>query len=362
MRLKVELGNIQYPIFIESGNLSELSILRPYIKGHQVLIVTNETIAPLYLDKVMQGLSAYETDNIILPDGEAYKNTESLNLIYDKLVRNHYHRDATLIALGGGVIGDLCGFAASTYQRGVNFIQIPTSLLAQVDASVGGKTAINHPVGKNMIGSFYQPQAVLIDTSTLQTLKEREYNAGMAEVIKYAFISSIEMFNYVNAFIESSSPKNRSGIEELIYRCCSIKSQFVMADEKEHGIRALLNFGHTFAHALETVTDYKRWLHGEAVAIGMCCALRLSAHLKLCDSKYLSQLQRWLHRCSLPCWIPADIDVSDLMDAMHMDKKILNNKIRLILFRKPGDCFITNDIASRDISQMLLKSIEGAEE
>lgn len=354
MQLSVKLKNAHYPIIIQPGILGDALRLPSFIKGSQVLIVSNETIAPLYLHYLTSTLSDFEVRIVTLPDGEQHKNQHSLNLIYDELISNKFNRDATLIALGGGVIGDVCGFAAATYQRGVHFIQVPTTLLAQVDASVGGKTAINHPMGKNLIGSFYQPDAVIIDTNSLLTLTSRELSAGMAEIIKYAFISDKQTYDFIEKFIDENGLNQPEKLSSLIYRCCEVKARFVVEDEKEQGIRAILNFGHTYAHALELVTGYTHLLHGEAVAIGMYCAIHLSVQLNLCHAVHLTSLQKMLRMCGLTYTIPKGLDVNKIMEAMLLDKKILNNKLRLVLLKQPGQCFISDEISVEVVKKHLL--------
>ncbi|MCC5791001.1 MAG: 3-dehydroquinate synthase [Legionellaceae bacterium] len=357
-QLDIQLAQACYPVFIGQGLLTDASVLAPYIKGSQVLLVSNTTIAPLYLADVQRSLPARQIDTLVLPDGEDFKTLEILSRIYDRLISRKHHRDTTIVALGGGVIGDICGMAAATYQRGVNLIQLPTSLLAQVDAAIGGKNGINHPQGKNMMGSFYQPNAVLIDTNTLETLPQRELRAGMAEVMKYAFLRGSAMWEWVADFIACDGLASLSNIDHLITESCRIKAEFVMADEKEQSIRALLNFGHTFAHALETATAYRRWLHGEAVAIGMVCALRLSYHKGYCAEALIGQLIDWLQRCGLPHAIPADIDRAEVLKRMWSDKKIEKDRLRFILCRSAGDCFISDTISIDDIQWVLNHTTE----
>src|SRR4030066_1188220 len=269
--LNVELGERRYPIHIGSGLLRRPELLKPCVAGGRVLVVPNETVGPLYLETLLKQLTPWSPVCVVLPDGEAYKTLDVLNDIYTALLKNHCDRKTTLIALGGGVVGHMTGFAAATYQRGVPFIQVPTTLLAQVDSSVGGKTGVNHPLGKNMIGAFYQPSLVCIDVDTLKTLPKREFRAGIAEVIKYGVIADSRLFDYLTDHKdEILSLGDR--IINIIKRSCEIKADVVSKDERESGLRAILNFGHTIGHALETVTDYKKYLHGEAVAIGMCLA------------------------------------------------------------------------------------------
>ncbi|WP_295608205.1 3-dehydroquinate synthase, partial [uncultured Lamprocystis sp.] len=277
--LTVSLGARSYPIYIGTGLIADPDHYRPHIQGGQVMVVTNETVAPLYLEAACAALTGLRVSTLILPDGEVYKTQDALNRIYDALLAERFSRDCTLIALGGGVIGDMAGFAAASYQRGVAFIQIPTTLLAQVDSSVGGKTGINHPLGKNMIGAFHQPRAVIADTATLNTLSDRELSAGLAEVIKYGLIRDPDFFDWLDTHLMALRDRDPDTLAEAIRRSCENKAQVVAADELENGERALLNLGHTFGHAIETGTGYGNWLHGEAVGVGMCMAADLSARL-----------------------------------------------------------------------------------
>ena len=272
--LTVDLAERSYPIYIGSGLLDQAQLYTPHIVGRKVAVVTNSTVAPMYLQQLREALQGYELTEIILPDGETYKNWETLQLIFDALLADKHDRKTTLIALGGGVVGDMTGFAAACYQRGVNFIQVPTTLLAQVDSSVGGKTAINHPLGKNMVGAFYQPQAVIIDIATLHTLPARELSAGLAEVIKYGLICDEPFLTWLEEHIESLTGLDNRALMEAVERSCRAKAKIVSADERESGVRATLNLGHTFGHAIETEQGYGAWLHGEAVAAGTVMACR----------------------------------------------------------------------------------------
>lgn len=328
-------------IYIGSELFSDPSLLLSHVLGPQALIVTNETVAQFYLKDLQRALQLLQCDVVILPDGECHKNQDSLALIYDELIEKKHHRDTTLIALGGGVIGDITGFAAATYQRGVAYIQCPTTLLAQIDASIGGKTAINHPKGKNMMGCFHQPQAVFMDLSTLDTLPEREFRAGLAEMIKYAILVGGDFLKDLTTFLEEGL-KSSALLASLIAESVQIKLSFVKQDEREQGHRALLNLGHTFAHALEAYTDYKRWLHGEAVAIGLMCAARLSKHGTQ-DLEYLIDL------AGLPKCIPSDIHLEQLIPFFFNDKKIKNNQLRFVLIRSFGDCFLSSDVSREEL-------------
>lgn len=358
-QLNVQLPLMTYPLMVGSHLLAEKSLLNRYVIGNQVLIVTNQTIAPYYLETVRQAFSHIQCDVLILKDGEQYKNQSSLSAIYDALIKNGHHRDTTLIALGGGVVGDLVGFAASTYQRGVGFIQIPTSLLAQVDASVGGKTAINYGDAKNMIGSFYQPQAVLIDVETLKTLPAREFNAGFAEIIKYALLVGGNFLDDLRRTLSNMARKDSAMcLVDLILQCCRIKANFVEADEREQGSRVLLNLGHTFAHALEAITNYDRWLHGEAVGIGLYCAVLLSCQLGRLQQDALTVVDGLLEAAHLPRRIPDTIDLVRLQALMGNDKKIKNNQLRFVLMRAFGDCYLDSTVTEKCLSQVLLRAVD----
>ena len=356
--LSVSCCSHEYPIYIGHNLLSNADLLRQHIASDQVLIVTNETIAPIYLERIRAAFSTIQCDTIIIPDGENFKNQQNLFAIYDVLIKNHHHRDTTLIALGGGVIGDLTGFAAATFQRGVRFIQLPTTLLADVDASVGGKTAINHPDGKNMIGSFHQPHAVIIDVSTLSTLPAREFNAGMAEVIKYGLLGGGDFLTkLLSLLIGGINQTSTDQLIDLIADCCRIKADYVQEDEMEHGRRVLLNLGHTFGHALEAITKYRRWLHGEAVAIGLYCAALLSYELGYLDKASVTLVDELLRASNLPSRIPNDINLAELQSLMLQDKKIKNNMIRFVLLRGLGDCYLDDGVSAECVSRVLLKSV-----
>jgi len=342
--LNVDLANRSYPIHIGRNLITDANLILPHLKRKHVAIVTNTTVAPLYLDKLTQTLQSAGVSviPIILPDGEAYKNTETLNKIYDVLLQNRCERSTTLIALGGGVIGDLTGYAAATYLRGVPFIQIPTTLLSQVDSSVGGKTGINHPLGKNMIGAFYQPQVVLADIDTLKTLPARELSAGMAEVIKYGLIRDAEFFNWLEAHIAPLMALDESAISEAIYRSCWNKAEVVARDEHETGERALLNLGHTFGHAIENAMGYGVWLHGEAVAAGTMMAADLSHRMGWLSTADVARIQALLTKAGLPLDAPK-LTADKYLDLMQMDKKVADGKIRLVLQQGIGKSVITSD-------------------
>ena len=325
-KLNVELGERSYPIFIGAGLFGDSQYLRPFIKHKQVMIVSNETVAPLYEASIKAALQDFVVDSVILPDGEAYKNWETLNLIFDALLESRHSRQTTIIALGGGVVGDMAGFAAASYQRGINFIQVPTTLLSQVDSSVGGKTAINHPLGKNMIGAFYQPKAVVIDTNSLQTLPPREVSAGLAEVIKYGLIRDEPFFVWLEEHIEALVALETAALSYAIERSCACKAEVVAADEREGGVRALLNLGHTFGHAIESHCGYGNWLHGEAVGAGIMLAARLSKLEGGLSDDQVLRIELLLERAGLPTRGPEAMKTEDYLDLMALDKKVQDGK------------------------------------
>lgn len=351
--LTVDLGDRSYPIYIGPGLLRNKELYSPHIKGRQVLIVTNETVAPIYLDDVKSALTDYQVDTVILPDGEKYKDLDTLNMIFDELLDRRHNRTTTLVALGGGVIGDMTGFAAATYQRGVSFIQVPTTLLSQVDSSVGGKTAVNHPLGKNMIGAFHQPQAVIADTDTLETLPLREMAAGMAEVIKYGLISDSEFYLWLQDNVAGLMSGDDESLAEAIYRSCENKADVVAQDEREGGIRATLNLGHTFGHAIEAHQGYGKWLHGEAVGAGMMMAADLSKRLGYLTEKDEHDLLRLLQAAHLPVKGPKDMSCDDYISRMAVDKKVLDGALRLVLLKGIGQAYITSDVP-RDLLEETL--------
>lgn len=328
-----------YPIAIGHQLLNQAELF-PVKAGEKVMIVTNDTIAPFYLSTLSETLKnkGCTLHYCLLPDGEAHKNFASLDLIYNALLEHNFGRDGVLVALGGGVVGDIVGFAAATYQRGIRFIQVPTTLLAQVDSSVGGKTAINHPKGKNMIGAFYQPQAVIIDLDTLNTLPAREFSAGLAEVIKYGAGLDKYFFHWLEENLNAVMKKETEALLYTVYRCCQLKQQIVSRDEKEQGERALLNLGHTFGHAIETHQGFGKVLHGEAVAMGMMLASELS--LSLPETNWTKDnhqaLKTLLQQTNLPTSFPKEITHQDFLSLMQKDKKVLANKLRLILFKALG--------------------------
>ncbi len=338
----VELGERSYPIYVGAGLLGREDLVRPAVKGTQVMLVTNETVAPLYLEKARQAFGAFQVGNVILPDGEEHKNLEVLGSIFDALLVHRHDRRTTLVALGGGVIGDITGFAAACYQRGVAFIQIPTTLLAQVDSSVGGKTAVNHPLGKNMIGAFHQPRCVLADTDTLNTLDGRQHRAGIAEVVKYGLIRDAAFFDWLEAHMEALLARNTDTVATAIERSCRNKADVVAADEREAGQRALLNLGHTFGHAIETGLGYGEWLHGEAVAAGMVMAADLSARSGWISAAELARIRGLIARIGLPVAKPGALQAQRMLDLMAVDKKVVDGRIRLVLLRELGHAVVTD--------------------
>jgi 3-dehydroquinate synthase len=318
--LHVDLAERSYPIYIGQDLLQQPDLVTPFVKGTQVMIVTNTTVAPLYLQACKTLFNDFDTDAVILPDGEEYKSLEIMNRVFDQLIERHFDRRCTLVALGGGVIGDLTGFAAAAYQRGVPFIQIPTTLLSQVDSSVGGKTGVNHPKGKNMIGAFHQPQAVVIDTNTLNTLDNRQLSAGLAEVIKYGLIRDLPFFEWLEHNLEGLMARDHSLLAEAIQRSCQSKADVVAADETEQGQRALLNLGHTFGHAIEAGMGYGAWLHGEAISAGM---------------------------------MPNELSNDQFMHYMAGDKKVQAGKVRLVLLKSIGEAYITGNYPAETLQKTL---------
>jgi len=349
----VELGDRSYPIHIGSGLLSNRELLIPHIKGKQVCIITNDVVAPLYLEKLKTTLTGFELSEFILPDGEAEKTLDNIAKIYDALLSDRLDRNVTLIALGGGVVGDMAGFAAATYLRGVNFIQVPTTLLAQVDSSVGGKTGVNRPLGKNMVGAFYQPQCVIADTDTLNTLPDKELSAGLAEVIKYGLINNLEFFNWLEANINNLAARNEDSLVQAIKMSCEEKAAIVSADEKETGIRVILNLGHTFGHAIEAAMGYGSWLHGEAVATGMLMAADLSCRMRKLSVEDVARIKALLIAAGLPVVPPEAITKSEYLSLMSRDKKNVEGSIRFVLLEKLGKALVTSDVDPLLLDQTL---------
>jgi len=334
--LNLSLAERSYPIYIGPGLIDDGELYRRHIASQQVMVISNDKVAPLYLSRVVARLAGKQVATVILPDGEAFKSMDSAMKVFDTLLARKFSRNATLIALGGGVIGDLAGFAAACYQRGVPFVQIPTSLLAQVDSSVGGKTAVNHPLGKNMIGAFYQPQCVLADTSVLDTLANNELSAGLAEVIKYGLIRDPEFFAWLEENIEALLRREPDALSHAIERSCANKAEVVAADERETGERATLNLGHTFGHAIETGMGYGAYLHGEAVAIGICQAADLSHRLGWLSDADVNRIIDILQRARLPILPPKELGTDRYLELMSVDKKNVDGKIRLVLLEKIG--------------------------
>ena len=340
--LNVELGERSYPIYIGTDLFGQSELMTRHVSGREVMVVTNETVAPLYLERVMAALAGYNAESVVLPDGEKYKTLSVLDNIYTALLEKRCSRQTTIIALGGGVIGDMAGFAAACYQRGVPFIQVPTTLLAQVDSSVGGKTAVNHPLGKNMIGAFYQPQCVLADITTLGTLDDRQLSAGIAEIIKYGLIRDAEFLVWLEENMTALLARNSEALSYAIERSCQNKAEVVAADEHERGQRALLNLGHTFGHAIETGMGYGEWLHGEAVAAGMLMAADLSQRLGWISTADVDRIEALLQQARLPTCAPASLSVQQMLDLMAVDKKVVAGQLRLVLLKALGKAVVTD--------------------
>lgn len=351
--LHVELGARSYPIYIGSGLLSISNLLSKHIRGQRVCIISNEVVHPLYAEKLKSSLTRYEVDEIILPDGEAEKSLANFDVIMSHLLEKRHGRDTTLIALGGGVIGDITGFAAACYQRGIDFIQIPTTVLSQVDSSVGGKTAVNHPLGKNMIGAFYQPKAVVIDIETLKTLIPREFNAGMAEVIKYGILGNGEFFNWLESHQSEIKAGEANILMAMIEQCCQSKADIVAADETEAGVRALLNLGHTFGHAIEAEQGYGNWLHGEAVATGMVLASKLAVTMNLLEVTDLRRIEALISAFDLPLQAPESMTFEQFLEHMGRDKKNIAGKLRFIVPTAIGRSEINDSVTEELLKQIL---------
>ena len=356
--LTVDLGDRSYPIYIGTGLIGDPGFLSGHIQGSSALVVTNTTVRPLYLQRVEDSLDTLKIryDVVTLEDGEQFKTINSVMTIIDTLLAERHDRKTTVIALGGGVVGDISGFAASIYQRGVNFIQIPTTLLSQVDSSVGGKTGVNHPQGKNMIGAFYQPQCVIADTNTLDTLPDRELSAGLAEVIKYGLIYDAAFFDWLEQNIEELLARNNQLIAEAILVSCQTKADVVEQDERESGLRAILNLGHTFGHAIEASMGYGNWLHGEAVAAGMVMAADLSHRQGWIDIEIKHRLVNILQKCNLPVKSPPEMSTEQYMDGMSIDKKTINGTIKFVLLEKLGKAIITSDYDPELLEQTLMEA------
>lgn len=351
--LNLDLGSRSYPIYIDTGLLETSSLFETHIRGKRVCIVTNDVVAPLYLDKLKSQLTSFNVDEVILPDGEAEKSLANFEKIMTHLLANEHGRDTSLIALGGGVIGDITGFAAACYQRGIDFIQVPTTVLSQVDSSVGGKTAVNHPLGKNMIGAFYQPKAVIIDIDTLKTLPEREFNAGIAEVIKYGILGDKSFFEWLETHIEDIKANDEKILTYMIQKCCQCKADIVAADETESGVRALLNLGHTFGHAIEAEQGYGKWLHGEAVATGMVLAAKLAVAMDLIEVSDLCRIEKLLKAFDLPLVAPENMGFDEFIKHMKRDKKNIAGQLRFIVPTAIGQSEMRSDIMQETLQQIL---------
>ncbi|WP_019029576.1 3-dehydroquinate synthase [Colwellia piezophila] len=351
--LNLDLGARSYPIYIDSGLLNKTELLSSHIRAKRVCIVSNDLVAPLYLEALKAKLTAFTVDEVILPDGEAEKSLANFDVIMSHLLTHEHGRDTTLIALGGGVIGDITGFAAACYQRGIDFIQIPTTLLSQVDSSVGGKTAINHPLGKNMVGAFHQPKAVFIDIDSLSTLPVREFSAGMAEVIKYGILGDKDFFEWLEENIKEIKSGNKQLLAQMIEKCCQCKADIVASDETETGVRALLNLGHTFGHAIEAEQGYGNWLHGEAVATGMVLAAKLAVAMNLLEVSELRRIERLITAFDLPIIAPKNMGFAEFIRHMRRDKKNIAGKLRFIVPTAIGQSEIRDDV-TQDMLQEIL--------
>ena len=341
-RLRIELGARSYPILVGAGLLDDAGLLAESVPARDVLVVTNTTVAPLYLGRLERGLAGKRVGSVVLPDGEQHKTLATLGRVFDALVEQRMNRDACVVALGGGVVGDMAGFAAACYQRGVDYVQVPTTLLAQVDSSVGGKTGVNHPGGKNLLGAFHQPRAVVADTDTLATLPPREFRAGLAEVIKYGLVADPGFLAWIEAEIDALLRLDGAALTHAIRRSCEIKAEIVAEDEREHGRRALLNLGHTFGHAIEAAVGYGEWLHGEAVGAGMLMAADLSCRLGWIAAADVERVRVLLGRAGLPTSAPS-IGANRAFGLMGMDKKVLAGRIRLVLMRRVGEGVVSGD-------------------
>ena len=351
--LNLDLGIRSYPIYIDTGLLNKTDLLSSYVRAKRVCIVTNDLVAPLYLESFKAKLANFIVDEVILPDGEAEKSLSNFEVIMSHMLEQEHGRDTTLIALGGGVIGDITGFAAACYQRGIDFIQIPTTLLSQVDSSVGGKTAVNHPLGKNMIGAFYQPKAVFIDIDSLDTLPVREFNAGMAEVIKYGILGDRDFFIWLEDHSAAIKSGDKSVLAQMIERCCQCKADIVAKDETEAGVRALLNLGHTFGHAIEADQGYGKWLHGEAVATGMVLAGKLAVAMNLLEVSEYRRMESLISAFDLPIIAPENMGFAEFIRHMRRDKKNIAGKLRFIIPTAIGKSEIRDDV-SQDVLQEIL--------
>lgn len=359
--LSIDLPGRAYPVHIGPGMLRDRELWEKTLPAGSALVVSDETVAPLYLARLLESLRGRPVESLILPGGETHKTFEGWRAVIDRLVEVGALRDSTLIALGGGVVGDLGGFAAATYMRGIRLVQAPTTLLAQVDASVGGKTAINHPAGKNLVGAFHQPASVIIDTDTLGTLPDREYRAGIAEVVKYGVIRDRAFFSWLVRNAAGIIARDSAAVLEMVARSVRNKAEVVVKDESERGVRAILNFGHTFGHALEALTGYSEYLHGEAVAIGMACAAALSEQRGTCPAGSSEELTALLRQFGLPVDWPPEIPPERALETMAMDKKAVDSGLRLILIGEIGKAVIDRDSGGRDILRAIQSRMESAD-
>ena len=353
VELKIELGARSYPIFVGTGLLHHSELLQRHIRSSEVMLVTNDVVAPLYLDRVMTSLSGRDVKIAILPDGEQHKNAEQLNGLFDVMLEKSCSRQTTMVALGGGVVGDIAGFAAACYHRGIDCIQLPTTLLAQVDSAVGGKTAINHRLGKNMIGAFHQPRCVIADVDTLATLGQREISAGFAEVVKYGIIGDANFFCWLEEHVEEIVSCVPTVMEEAVLSSCRHKARFVARDEYETRERALLNLGHTFGHAIESATGYGEWLHGEAVAVGIVLAAEMSQQLGWIQDEEVDRIRQLLMRARLPVSPGSGLIASDLLAHMTVDKKVVDGRIQLVLPEAIGRASLVRDYPDRMLRELL---------
>ncbi len=359
--LTVDLGDRSYPILIGSHFKRAAEAIRAVLRGRQVCIVSNTTIAPLYLDTLLESLSdgtpelvpELKISTVILPDGEQYKDLSHLNLIFDRLLEDGHNRHTCLVALGGGVVGDMTGYAAASYQRGVDFVQLPTTLLSQVDSSVGGKTGVNHRLGKNMIGAFHQPRLVIADTDVLKSLPDREYAAGLAEVIKYGLIADFDFLQWLEQHRDALIARDSGALAQAVERSCACKAQVVAEDEREGGRRAILNLGHTFGHAIEAELGYGQWLHGEAVAAGMVMACQLSADKGWLTQADVERVRDWLRACDLPVNTPGSMTSEQFLAHMARDKKVLDGGLRLVLLRQLGEAIVTDEVNAAEVAAVI---------
>jgi 3-dehydroquinate synthase len=356
--IAVDLGERSYPIYIGAGLLDRAGLLDGHLGERSAFIVTNRTVGPLYLERLKKSLGNRRLESLALPDGEAHKNMVTAETVLDALVEHRYARDSVLIALGGGVVGDIGGFVAAIYQRGIDFIQVPTTLLAQVDSAVGGKTGVNHPGGKNLIGAFHQPICVVADPATLATLPDRELSAGLAEVVKYGLLGDAALFAWLEGHAADLLRRESSALAHAIARSCEIKAAVVAADEREHGRRALLNLGHTFGHAIERCQGYGEWLHGEAVAAGLVMAARFSARLGWLDAAELPRIEKLVAAAGLPV-APPPLHAQEFMAAMAMDKKVRTNRLRLVLLRAIGEAHVTADYPVAELQAFIREQFPG---